>query len=64
VFHIFGSCREFETVTFGVYPLLRVFIISPKFRLKTLSGLRELSIESLRLFCGLIFTEGGTSNTV
>ena len=42
-----GSCREFETKIFGAYPLLGVFIISPKFRLKTPSGLGDPLIESL-----------------
>jgi hypothetical protein len=50
-----GSCREFENVIFGAYPLLGVFIISPKFRLKTPSGLGDPSIESLGLLRGLIF---------
>jgi hypothetical protein len=50
-----GSCREFETVTFGAYLLFGVFTISPKFRLKTPSGLGDPSIESLGLFRGLIF---------
>jgi hypothetical protein len=50
-----GSCREFETVIFRAYPLLGVFTISLKFRLKTPSGLGDPSIESLGLFRGLIF---------
>jgi hypothetical protein len=54
-FHDSGSCREFETVIFGAYLLLGVFTISPKFRLKTPSGLGDPSIESLGLFCGLIW---------
>jgi hypothetical protein len=44
-----GSCREFEAVFFGAQPLLGVFIISPKFRLKAPSCLGDLSIESLEL---------------
>jgi hypothetical protein len=39
----------------GFVPLLGVFIISPKFRLKTPSGLGDPLIESLGLFRGLIF---------
>ena len=42
-----GSCREFEAEIFGAYPPLGVFIISPKFRLKTQSGLGDPLIESL-----------------
>jgi hypothetical protein len=42
-----GSCREFEAIIFGAYPLLRVFIVSPKFRLKTPSGLGDPLIKSL-----------------
>jgi hypothetical protein len=42
-----GSCREFEAVIFGAYPLLGVFIISPKFFLKTPSCLGDPLIESL-----------------
>jgi hypothetical protein len=53
-----GSCRELEVELFGEYFLFRVLIISPKFRLKTPSGLGYLSIESLGLFRGLFF-EGG-----
>jgi hypothetical protein len=45
-----GTCREFEAIIFGAYPLLGVFISSPKFRLKTRSGLEDPSIESLGLF--------------
>jgi hypothetical protein len=37
------------------YPLLGVFIISPKFRLKIPSGLGDPSIKSLGLFRGLVF---------
>jgi hypothetical protein len=44
-----GSCRELEAEIFEAYPLLGVFIISPKFRLKAPSGLRDPSIESLEL---------------
>jgi hypothetical protein len=54
-FRDFGSCREFETVIFGEYPLLGVFNISPNCRLKTPSGLGDPSIESLGLFRGQIF---------
>jgi hypothetical protein len=64
VFHDSGSCREFETVIVGAYPLLGVFIISPKFRLKTPCGLGDPSIQSLGLFRGLIFRGGGTSDPV
>jgi hypothetical protein len=49
---------------FGAYPLLGVFIISPKFSLRTPSGLGDPSIESLGLFRGLIFRGGSTSNLV
>jgi hypothetical protein len=49
------SCREFETVIFGAYPLLGVFTISPEFNPKTRSGLGDSSIESLGLFRGLNF---------
>jgi hypothetical protein len=44
-----GSCRELEAEIFGAYPLLGVFIISPKFRLKAPSGLGDPSIKSLEL---------------
>jgi hypothetical protein len=50
----FESCREFEAVIFGAYPLLAVFIISPKLHLKTPSGLGDPSIECLGLFRGLL----------
>jgi hypothetical protein len=30
-----GSCRELEAESFVAYPPIGVFIISPKFRLKT-----------------------------
>jgi hypothetical protein len=49
------SCREFEAVIFGAYPLLGVFIIFPKFRLKASSGLGDPSIESLELTRGRFF---------
>jgi hypothetical protein len=58
-FHDFGSCMEFETKIFGEYPFLEVFIISPKFCLKTPSSLGDPSIESLGLFRGLMFLLGG-----
>jgi hypothetical protein len=45
----------FEAISFGANPLLGVFIISPKFRLKTPCGLDDPSIGSLRLF--LVFPE-------
>jgi hypothetical protein len=55
--HIFfsdsRSCREVEADIFGAYLSFGVLIISPKFRLKTPSGLRDSSIESLGLFHGL-----------
>jgi hypothetical protein len=51
----FGSCRKFEAVIFGASPLLGVFIISPKFRLKAPSGLGDPSIESLELTRGHFF---------
>jgi hypothetical protein len=38
---------EFEAVSVGPYPLLGVFIIYPKFRFKTPSGLGDPLIESL-----------------
>jgi hypothetical protein len=47
-----GSCRELQAEIFGAYPLLGVFIISLKFRLKAPSGLGDPSIESLELNCG------------
>jgi hypothetical protein len=50
---------EFETKIFGEYPFLEVFIISPKFCLKTPSSLGDPSIESLGLFRGLMFLLGG-----
>jgi hypothetical protein len=43
----FWSFREFEVLIFGAYPLLGVFIIYPKFHLKTPSGLGDPLIESL-----------------
>jgi hypothetical protein len=54
-FRDFGSCWEFETVIFRAYPLLGVFIISPKSHFKTPSGLGDPSIESLGLFHRLNF---------
>jgi hypothetical protein len=52
-----GSCREFEAIIFWAYPLLGVFIISPKFRLKAPSSLGDPLIEILgrirRQFSGL-----------
>jgi hypothetical protein len=59
----FGCCREFKTKIFGAYPLLGVFIISPKFRLKTPSGLGDPSIEILGMFRGLIF-QGAVLSTL
>jgi hypothetical protein len=61
-FRNFESCREFDTVIFGAYPLLGVFIISPKFLLKTPSGLGDPLIESLGLFHRLNL--GGTIDLV
>jgi hypothetical protein len=52
-----GSCSELEAKCFGEYLPFGVLIISPKFRLKTPSGLGDPSIERLglfhRLFSGL-----------
>ena len=60
----FGSCRELEAESFGAYLPFGVLIISPKFRLKTPSGLGDPSIESLGLFRGLIFLGGSTTDPV
>jgi hypothetical protein len=46
---------ELEAEIFGAYLPFRVLIISPKFRLKTPSGLGDPSIENLGLFCRLNF---------
>jgi hypothetical protein len=49
------SCREFEAVIFGAYPLLGVFFISPKFCLKTPSGFGDSLIESLGRISGQFY---------
>jgi hypothetical protein len=43
----YESCRKLEAKIYGAYPLLGVLIISPKFHLKTPSGLGDPLIESL-----------------
>ena len=59
-----GSCRELEAEIFGAYLPFGVLIISPKFCLKTPSGLGDPSIESLGLFRGPNFLGGGTTDPV